>query len=419
MEPIRKIPLLEGRVETWSSGCEQYATYLMYNMAPILEKWPDAVPSVAFTRADDESYAHIYMIEDQMLLIPLMLADTEMPGRCKCMVTMTDVGGRTNSTIYHGNVLQGIDTLGEEPSDPQLGIIEQVNGAADRAEAAAEIATETVAGLDETTEDKKAEIVETAEEQMERLKSSEVVEGLVKDAIADYFEGGEITAEAIGAASEIAFQAHVENKENPHSVTAEQVGAAEETHAAQHSASGADPITPAMIGAMPADYTPPVLSVNGKTGEVSLSYSDVGASPSDHTHTAVQVGAAPAVEDATNPGCYYRMVDGEKEWINPPMVLNAEYRTTERWRDSAVYTKLIDLGKATDGKAIEWGVTKSRLLSVDVTLGSYPLRLRTAGESATGSAYYATAYVVSASITIYCGASAAGGDTFAKIRYIK
>ena len=420
MEPIRKIPLLEGRVETWSSGCEQYATYLVYNMAPILEKWPDAVPSVAFTRADDESYAHIYMIEDQQLLIPLMLADTEMPGRCKCMVTMTDVGGRTNSTIYHGNVLQGIDTLGEEPSDPQLGIIEQVNGAVVRAENAAEIATGTVAGLDETTESKKAEIVETAEEQMDRLKSSEGVEGLVKDAIAGYFDGNEITAESIGAASAEALNQHKQDENNPHKVTAEQVGAAEKAHASQHSASGDDPVTPEMIGAMPADYTPPVLSVNGKTGEVSLSYSDVGASPSDHTHTAVQVGAAPATEDATYKGCFYRMVNGEKEWINPPLVLGEEYRTAERWDGNAVYVKNIDLGLSADQKEVAYNVSfKARLLSVEVMIGTFPASQRPAGASATGSGYYCEYYVTGANVKMFVGTSMVNVASYAKICFTK
>lgn len=51
----------------------------------------------------------------------------------------------------------------------------------------------------------------------------------------------------------------------------------------------------------------------------------------------------PATEDATYSGCYYRMVGGEKEWINPPLMLGVEYRTTERWYGGVVYTKLVDL----------------------------------------------------------------------------
>ncbi len=35
------------------------------------------------------------------------------------------------------------------------------------------------------------------------------------------------------------------------------------------------------------------------------------------------------------------MVDGEQEWINPPVNLGVEYRTTERHRGNPVYTKLL------------------------------------------------------------------------------
>ena len=50
---------------------------------------------------------------------------------------------------------------------------------------------------------------------------------------------------------------------------------------------------------------------------------------------------APAQEDASFPGCYYRMVNKKQEWINPPMVPGVEYRTTERSSGSAVYVKRI------------------------------------------------------------------------------
>lgn len=52
----------------------------------------------------------------------------------------------------------------------------------------------------------------------------------------------------------------------------------------------------------------------------------------------------PPIESSDNPECYYKIVDGEKEWLNPPMVLGVEYRTTERWNGKAVYTKLVNYG---------------------------------------------------------------------------
>lgn len=76
-----------------------------------------------------------------------------------------------------------------------------------------------------------------------------------------------------------------------------------------------------------------------------------------HGVTAYQVGAVPAIESTDHPGCYYRMVGGETEWINPPVEIGEEYRTTERWNGKAVYTKLIDLGIVPSGeKEVDTGI---------------------------------------------------------------
>jgi hypothetical protein len=64
------------------------------------------------------------------------------------------------------------------------------------------------------------------------------------------------------------------------------------------------------------------------------------------------------VEDSTNPGCYYRMVGENQEWLNPPMSNaipasttapasipeNCEYRTMQRWMGKPVYTALVAFG---------------------------------------------------------------------------
>lgn len=42
-------------------------------------------------------------------------------------------------------------------------------------------------------------------------------------------------------------------------------------------------------------------------------------------------------EDTEYPGCFYREVDGEKEWLNPPMVSNTAYRTVERYDGKPVW----------------------------------------------------------------------------------
>ena len=47
------------------------------------------------------------------------------------------------------------------------------------------------------------------------------------------------------------------------------------------------------------------------------------------------------VESTNFPGCYYRLVNGVEEWINPPMQPNIEYRTTARFNGEARYKKIV------------------------------------------------------------------------------
>ena len=136
MEPIKLIPLHIGRAEVWASGAENHSVHLTYDVSNYLKAWPDAQPSVAFERADGEKYPHAWELDGPVLHIPLLLADTEIPGMCKCMITMLSGDGRANTVVFYGSVTEGIDSLGEEPADPMLGIIEQVNLAAADANAA-------------------------------------------------------------------------------------------------------------------------------------------------------------------------------------------------------------------------------------------------------------------------------------------
>lgn len=43
------------------------------------------------------------------------------------------------------------------------------------------------------------------------------------------------------------------------------------------------------------------------------------------------------IESNEYSGCYYRIVNGEREWINPPMIDGVRYRTTERHNGSPIY----------------------------------------------------------------------------------
>lgn len=88
-----------------------------------------------------------------------------------------------------------------------------------------------------------------------------------------------------------------------------------------------------------------VNSFNGRTGAVT---------PQSGDYPPALIGAFPAIEDTNNPGCYYQMVDGVQEWINPPMEAGIEYRTIERYNGSVVYARLSEItGFGTPGTVTE------------------------------------------------------------------
>lgn len=130
--------------------------------------------------------------------------------------------------------------------------------------------------------------------------------------------------------------------------------------------------------------------------------------------TASDVGAAPATEDVSYPGCYYRIVDKVKEWINPPMVSGEEYRTTERFDGKVVYTRLVNCGEMTSGSSVTFAesVTAIRYagfaggvplphLSDDGFGGTWALWIKVNGGTITlyaGSGYENTTVAVTAQV---------------------
>lgn len=92
-----------------------------------------------------------------------------------------------------------------------------------------------------------------------------------------------------------------------------------------------------------ADQTKSALTirVNGGRNEGTDMWTFDGSTGRSINLSHAKLGVAPAVESTEYPGCYYRTVDGETEWINPPMNSDVEYRTTERFHGQPVYTKQI------------------------------------------------------------------------------
>ena len=64
----------------------------------------------------------------------------------------------------------------------------------------------------------------------------------------------------------------------------------------------------------------------------------------EHTAQEIDDAIARAIPSTDHPGCYYRMIDGVTEWVNPPMMIGIEYRTTERYKGKPVYIKAVDTG---------------------------------------------------------------------------
>ena len=60
----------------------------------------------------------------------------------------------------------------------------------------------------------------------------------------------------------------------------------------------------------------------------------------------------------------------EWEYVNPPMVLNMEYRTTERYRDQPVYCKLINFGSlpTSSSKSVPVGVNYDKVISYEAVV---------------------------------------------------
>lgn len=129
MTPIKCIPLHPDRADVWSSGAENLAVQLTCDISPFLAVWPDAQPAVAYERADGKKYAHAWSLQGSILHIPLVQADTCIPGVCKCMITLSSGDGKANTAVFCGNVTPGVDTLDDPPAAPEQGIIEQINAA--------------------------------------------------------------------------------------------------------------------------------------------------------------------------------------------------------------------------------------------------------------------------------------------------
>lgn len=158
---------------------------------------------------------------------------------------------------------------------------------------------------------------------------------------------------------------HINNKNNPHSVTAAQTGA---------SSGGGD-------GSVEREGLENYATSIGTANNIAISgwYTSNAGTPDSNWWTILA-----SVNSSTyQTQIAYRKTDGtealrhkingtwsEWEWVNPPLVPGTEYRTTKRWNNKAVYVKLVDMGttpSAGSSKAAEVAPSGSTIRYVYAT----------------------------------------------------
>ena len=132
-------------------------------------------------------------------------------------------------------------------------------------------------------------------------------------------------------------------------------------------------------------------------------------------HTAQEIDDGIGFESTDYPGCYYRTVDGAVEWLNPPMVVGTEYRTTERFMGKPVYVKLVDFGPGANNteKGVEHGASNA----IVIDYGGYAK----SGNSALSVPWisHSTLSVSSTVIVMDADANYSGYNVYVWIKYYK
>lgn len=107
------------------------------------------------------------------------------------------------------------------------------------------------------------------------------------------------------------------------------------------------------------------------------------------------------------------------EWINPPMEMGTEYRTTERFWGRPVYYKIVDCGQIADNKQVEHGIMNMRDCIFCQGLRGAMLMPSISNNDLSDPWSYYVADVNRTKITLACGTSAAGGNCHVMLKYTK
>lgn len=142
--------------------------------------------------------------------------------------------------------------------------------------------------------------------------------------------------------------AHAGDKSNPHGVTKEQIGLDKVNNTSdteKYVAFSQESATSRKV-----DYAL-TIRLNGGREEGSDMWNYDGSTSRTVNITPEKIGAIGATESPKYIGCYYQSVGGEEEWFNPPMLVDQEYKTAERWAGKAVYKKLVKFSGTNAGNS--------------------------------------------------------------------
>ena len=187
------------------------------------------------------------------------------------------------------------------------------------------------------------------------------------------------------------------------------------THASQHASGGSDPITPASIGAAPAGYGLGVntarLITDGNDALVGgwfywgnidtnlpFTYGHLRVDPRLMGETSGRQTLMQTAYSDSYPGCVAqrKLADGvwkPWEWVNPPMAVGVEYRTTERHLGNPVYKKMDSDGViwwSTDQST--WKREAERVGATPVLKAGKTIYVSTTGRDDTGNGSESSPY---------------------------
>lgn len=150
-------------------------------------------------------------------------------------------------------------------------------------------------------------------------------------------------------------EAHLTNMNNPHNVTITQIGAAPIGYGLGEYITSNTLVTDANLATLTGKYRIADTTANGIGVFATLDVVGYGTS---HTTQIAYAASSSNIQKRQRINGNW----GEWEWVDPPLQLDVEYRTTKRYKGNPVYMKLINIGEvpSASGKSVAHGISGCR-----------------------------------------------------------